>query len=90
MDIDKPIAIVLFALSLYGCGPDARTLADRMRHGETEVVHGPTAPHATHSCVECIRSASVACHYLARPQCPQDASARRLPQCAAPAPLHAR
>jgi hypothetical protein len=87
MDLDKPIAIALFALSLYGCGPDARTQVDRVRRGHADIVHSAATVHAGRTRFECLRSASGACHYIVRrPGCIASTALRALPRCA---PLHA-
>lgn len=87
MDLDKPIAIALFALSLYGCGPDARTRIDRARRGDADIVHSAATVHAGRTRFECLRSASGACHYtVRRPGCASSTALRVLPRCA---PLHA-
>lgn len=66
MDIDRPIAIALFALSLYGCGPDARTQVERVRRGDADALHGTVSVHAGRARFECVRSASGACHVSVR------------------------
>ena len=87
MDLDKPIAIALFALSLYGCGPDARTHMDRVWRGDADIVHSAATAHAGRMRLECVRSASGACHYIARPPgCAPSGALREVQRCAS---LHA-
>lgn len=86
MDLDRPIAIALFALSLYGCGPDASRQVDRVRAAGVDVVHSTTTVHAGRTRFECVRSSSGACHYVVRrPGCTVSTVTRDVPRCA---PLH--
>lgn len=82
MDIDKPIAIVLFALSLYGCAPDARTLIEYApRTGPDALNDLPGAP-AVRAPIECARIETAACGSLAlRLDCTTVIGAGRLPCC---------
>lgn len=58
MEMDRPIAIVLFALALYGCVPEARLLAGHTLHPGAAVKDAALADLAAG---ECIRRAAPAC-----------------------------
>jgi hypothetical protein len=80
MDLDRPIAIALFALSLYGCGPDAGMQIDRVRRAD--IVHSATTVHAGRTRFECFQSSSGACHYTVRlPGCVASTAARDPTRC---------
>ncbi|GAA4858579.1 hypothetical protein [Luteimonas vadosa] len=69
--MNKFIAILSFALSLYGCDVGGNTYVHRSSGAEGDVLHSRVVARPGFAEFECLRSASGHCHYTLYPRkCP--------------------
>lgn len=61
--MDTLLAIVFYALSLFGINPGSQTQVDRIRSNGTVVLYSRIVAQPTGTRFECLRSASGQCHY---------------------------
>lgn len=82
--MDTLLAIVFYALSLFGIDVGSHTRVDRVRSNGADVLYSKVVAQPTLTRFECVRSASGRCYYTVyAPHCSQaDPVAKRKPGCA--------
>ena len=61
--MDTLLAIVFYALSLFGIDIGSHTRIDRIRSNDTDVLYSKVVAQPTSTRFECLRSASGQCYY---------------------------
>jgi hypothetical protein len=61
--MDTILAIVFYALSLFGIDIGSHTRVDRIRSNDTDVLYSKVIAQPTGTRFECLRSASGQCYY---------------------------